>query len=162
MRKRYRNKAYLAEMAVKALVFQHEECEHLGTFAEILESHNIEYEYCRLYESKTCLSSLNPEEYACIISLGGPISVYDEKGYSMIEEEIEIIKHAVEKEKPVIGICLGAQIIAKALGANVYKGRKKEIGWYEVELTRRARKDEIFSGFDKKFFVFFLQRDKET
>jgi GMP synthase-like glutamine amidotransferase len=70
-----------------------------------------------------------------------------------LEEDL-LIKKAISRGVPVLGICLGAQLIAKAGGAKVWKGSKKEIGWYPVRLTKEGRDDPLFKGFGEMLTVF--------
>ena len=67
--------------------------------------------------------------------MGGPMNVYETDEFPYLIEEEKIIKTAIEKNYVVLGICLGAQMMAKALGAKVTKGKTKEIGWYDISLT---------------------------
>lgn len=69
------------------------------------------------------------------IVLGGPIGVYETKDYPFLIDEIAGLKQRLQANKPTIGICLGAQLIAHALGAKVYAGLQKEIGWSKLEIT---------------------------
>jgi len=85
----------------------------------------------------------NLHRYAGIIILGGPMAVYDNLPFLLQEQSL--IKSAISKNLPTLGICLGSQLIAQAAGGRVYKGKKKEIGWREVSLTPAGRKD-IFRG----------------
>lgn len=68
------------------------------------------------------------------IILGGPIGVYETEDYPFLVNEIALLKQRLTANKPTIGICLGAQLIAHALGANVYAGQQKEIGWSQLEI----------------------------
>ncbi|MEW6527809.1 MAG: type 1 glutamine amidotransferase [Spirochaetota bacterium] len=68
-----------------------------------------------------------------LVIMGGPMSVHDERKYPWLVTEKRFIEKVINKKKPVLGICLGAQIIADVLGARVYKNHTKEIGWYEVK-----------------------------
>lgn len=68
------------------------------------------------------------------IILGGPIGVYESDDYPFLQQEIDLLKVRLEKNLPTIGICLGAQLIAHALGARVYAGHTKEIGWSPLEI----------------------------
>ena len=88
-----------------------------------------------------------------LIIMGGPMSINDEAGYPWLAAEKEFIRSAIEKDKAVIGICLGAQLIAGAMGAAVYPNREKEIGWFPIagEMTDGAQ--ESFS-FPEELLVF--------
>src|SRR5262245_27207042 len=68
--------------------------------------------------------------------LGGPIGVYEEDKYPFLTAEIGFVKERLSANRPTLGICLGAQLIAKALGSRVYPGRAKEIGWKPLTLTQ--------------------------
>jgi GMP synthase (glutamine-hydrolysing) len=85
----------------------------------------------------------NVQHYAAIIILGGPMAVYDNVKY--LKKEQELIKQALKNEVPVLGICLGSQLIAQAIGGKVYKGGKKEIGWSTVEINSAGLVD-LFKG----------------
>lgn len=78
-----------------------------------------------------------------LIMLGGPMSVNEEDIYPYIKKEEDLTREFIDRDKGVLGICLGAQIIAKALGSKVYKGKQKEIGWYDIELTSEGIADPL-------------------
>jgi GMP synthase-like glutamine amidotransferase len=94
-----------------------------------------------------------------LVILGGPMNVYEEDRYPFLREEDLFIKEAIQRGKSILGICLGAQLIAKALGAKVFKAPVKEIGWYDVSLTRIACIDPFFSQLPKRFSVFQWHED---
>ena len=71
--------------------------------------------------------------------MGGPISVYDDSDYPFIQDELALLQTRIKSGLPTLGICLGAQLIAKALGANVYTGSVKEIGWFPIALTEMGQ-----------------------
>ncbi|MBD0175356.1 glutamine amidotransferase-related protein, partial [Acinetobacter baumannii] len=71
------------------------------------------------------------------IILGGPIGVYETEDYPFLKDEIALLKQRLAADKPTLGICLGAQLIAHALGAKVYAGHQKEIGWGALSLSLR-------------------------
>lgn len=90
-----------------------------------------------------------------VISLGGPMSVYDEDKYPFLKEEDQFIRQIISKEIPFIGICLGSQILAKACGAKVNKSPKKEIGFLPVKLVD----DALFKGIDETIDAFHWHED---
>ncbi len=104
-----------------------------------------------LYQNET-LPSL--DDFDWLLILGGPMSANDEAAYPWLIQEKKLIKEAIAKEKIVLGICLGAQLIANVLGARVYKNCYKEIGWHEVSLSKGAEKSHTFSHFPKTFTAF--------
>jgi GMP synthase (glutamine-hydrolysing) len=95
---------------------------------------------------------INPLGYDAIVILGGPMAVYDNLPF--LQKEQELIRNAVKNDTPLLGICLGSQLIAQAAGGRVYKGKKKEIGWYNVYLTP-ASSNDIFRGFTDKMIKIF-------
>lgn len=80
-----------------------------------------------------------------LVMMGGPMSVNDEGRYPYITREIELVKEFIAQGKRVFGVCLGAQIMARALGANVYVGPAKEIGWHDIELTEDGIRDPLMN-----------------
>jgi GMP synthase (glutamine-hydrolysing) len=120
------------------LVVRHEPFEHLGHFAEILKQNNIPFFYKDLGER------LALDACRGVIVMGGPQSAND--SLPGLLAELKLIEQAVAAETPVLGICLGAQLIARALGARVYRNPEKEIGWAPIYLTEAAESDAVFSG----------------
>ncbi|MFQ5736648.1 MAG: type 1 glutamine amidotransferase [Thermodesulfobacteriota bacterium] len=92
--------------------------------------------------------------YSALVVLGGPMGVYEQERYPFIRDEIRLIERALSREVPVLGVCFGSQLIARAAGARVYRGAEKEIGWYDVELTRAGAADRLFLGLPESFGVF--------
>lgn len=131
---------------MKVISFIHAENEKMGFIEEILEERGIEFEYFRFYENEYPESL---EGASHLIIMGGPMGAYEDEEYPFLREELKIIKEALRKEIPVLGICLGAQLIAKALGARVYPF-KKEIGWFEV----RKVEDKFLERLPERMMVF--------
>ncbi|MBN1897643.1 MAG: type 1 glutamine amidotransferase [Spirochaetes bacterium] len=94
-----------------------------------------------------------------VVTLGGPMNVYEEKTYPFLKEEDRFLKRLLEKEIPVLGICLGAQLLAKASGATVKRGTCREIGWHSVQLTTAGQKDRLFKGIEKTKEFFHWHED---
>jgi len=126
------------------LVLQHIECEDLGTIANAMSQRGIGYKYVRLFDGEPV--PYDPGNYSGMIILGGPMNVYEEDKFPYLKDEDILIKKAVKNDMPVLGICLGGQLIAKATGAKVKKGTKKEIGWYDLKLTKDSRQDKVFNS----------------
>ncbi|MBP7088951.1 MAG: type 1 glutamine amidotransferase [Candidatus Omnitrophica bacterium] len=99
------------------------------------------------------------EDYQAIVFLGGPMNVYETDRYSFLLEEEKFLKKALAKEIPFLGICLGAQILAKVSNAKIKKAPLKEIGWYEVKLTGEGKDDFLFNGLGEKLTVFQWHED---
>ncbi|HET7391561.1 MAG TPA: type 1 glutamine amidotransferase [Nitrososphaeraceae archaeon] len=127
---------FSATVKGKILSIQNIEFETLGSLEELIQSDGYEIENI---EAQTEPLPQNTGDYTAIIILGGPMAVYDNLGY--IVKEQDLIRDAIKNKVPVLGICLGSQLIAQAAGGNVYKGSKKEIGWYNVTLNHNGQND---------------------
>lgn len=97
--------------------------------------------------------------FEAIIVLGGPMNVYEEDTFPYLKEEDRLLKDAVREEIPVLGICLGAQLLAKACGAGVSRAPAKEIGWFPVRLTGEGRRDPLFADLPPELTVFQWHED---
>lgn len=129
---------------MSVLVFRHVPHEHLGTLARSLSAKGIPYEYINFYEGGDYFARLDGS--SGLIVLGGPMNVYETDRYPFLAVEERAIVDAIGAGKPVLGICLGAQLIAKALGASVYPAGEKEIGWHEIRLTEEGMRDGLLRG----------------
>lgn len=138
------------------MVLQNEEVEHLGYFSKILNRNNLSHQYVKLFEDDNIP---NLKDYVAIIILGGPMNVYEEKEYPFLKKENSIIKEALKIKKPILGLCLGAQIIAKAAGAKVYQAKRQEIGWFTLELTKNGKNSTIFKNIKERITVFQWHND---
>ncbi|MCG2708356.1 MAG: type 1 glutamine amidotransferase [Candidatus Omnitrophica bacterium] len=94
-----------------------------------------------------------------IISLGGPMNVYEEDRFPFLKEEDILLRGAIKRDIPILGICLGAQLLAKACGAEVKKAERQEIGWYKASLTKEGVKDPLFFGTSNELDVFQWHQD---
>src|SRR5574341_1150922 len=137
---------------MKALVLRHVPHEHLGTLAEALIANNITYEYVNFYEND--IPNIKIKDLCGLIILGGPMNVYETDRYLYLETEDRLIKQAIKRDVPILGVCLGAQLIAKALGSRVIKNKEKEIGWYPLKITQEGNKDKLFKHFYSEEIVF--------
>jgi len=107
--------------------------ENLGSFEAPLRDAGYDIEYIDVAERD--IEALDPLGADLLVVLGGPIGVYDDADYPFVAAEIAILKARLAADLPTLGICLGAQLIAAALGARVYPGPMKEIGWSPLELA---------------------------
>jgi len=119
-----------------AAVIRHVHFEDLGTFAEPLTRAGYEFQY---YDAGVhALPARDPAAIDLLVVLGAPVGVYEEEKYPFLRDEIDLLAARLSAGRPTFGICLGAQLIARALGAKVYPSGVKEIGWGPVELTQAA------------------------
>lgn len=111
-----------------ALIIRHVAFEDLGTLEPLLRERGFTLDYREA--GRHDLSSIDPMSPGLLIVLGGPIGVYEQEAYPFLRDEIALLQRRLEADRPVLGICLGAQLMAAALGARVYPGANgKEIGW---------------------------------
>ncbi len=134
------------------LVFQHIACETPGIFLELFREQKRPVETVRLYEGDRTPDDLS--RYSGLLVMGGPMSVNDEADYPWLESEDRLLKQALARDFPTLGICLGSQLVAKAAGGTIRRGPRKEIGWYPVRLTMAARRDPLFREFPETIEVF--------
>lgn len=124
-----------------ALAIRHVPFEDLGSFAPVLRERGFAIAY-----RDAGLDDLGARDLVdadLLIVLGGPIGVYEAKEYPFLKDEIALVERRLKLGRPVFGLCLGSQIIAKALGARVYKGKRKELGWSPLALTEAGRKSAL-------------------
>ena len=105
-----------------------------------------------LYERGMALPAL--ESFDFLLIMGGPMSVNDESEFPWLVDEKRFVEKAVNAGKTVVGVCLGAQLIANVLGSRVYRNREKEIGWFPVRLTEEGIRSRSFKGFSSEFTAF--------
>ncbi|MEM7009278.1 MAG: gamma-glutamyl-gamma-aminobutyrate hydrolase family protein [Thermodesulfobacteriota bacterium] len=129
----------------RLLVFQHVAHEILGTLDPLLRDAGFRIKYVNFERHPDAEPSLTG--YDGLIVLGGPMNVDEVDDYPNLATEVKLIQQAVDKEMPVLGVCLGSQLLAKALGAKVNKNPEKEIGWYDVTPTTDGRDDALISNF---------------
>lgn len=129
----------------KILVFQHVAFEILGTLDPLLKGYGFRIRYVNFGRHPDARPRL--DGYDGLVVLGGPMSVDDLDAHPHLATEVELIGEALERRMPVLGICLGAQLVARTLGAWVGRNGQKEIGWYDVEPTEHAREDPLLRHF---------------
>lgn len=131
-------------------LFQHVTFEGAGTISEWASRRNHELSTIDIRHE---LQFPDFDSFDMLIVMGGPMSV-NSRLLIWLQDEILFIKEALSRHKFVLGICLGAQMIAKALGAEVKKMNHPEIGWYDVELTEAGKRCDYFIGLPDKFMAF--------
>src|ERR1041385_5239346 len=126
----------------RLLVLQHVAHEILGTLDPLLKRAGFRIRYINFSRHPDAQPSV--DGYDGLVILGGPMSVDDSDRLPHLVTEMHLIEQAMKRDLPVLGICLGAQLIAKTLGAAVYPNREKEIGWYDVAPSDDAKKQTFF------------------
>ncbi len=119
------------------LILKNIKTEGPGTIEDFLKAEGISYSVIELETAEIP----DAERFDNLVMMGGPMSVNESDIYPYITKEEELVREFIAKGKRVLGICLGAQIIAKALGAKVYKGPGPETGWLDIELTEAGIRD---------------------
>lgn len=136
----------------KALILTHIRSEGPGTLVDFFERAGAGHQTVKLYDGDN--PPVDVGCYDAIVSMGGPMSVNDEDKYPFLGKEKAFLREAIDNNLPVLGICLGAQMIAKACGASVKKSPEKEIGWKSVSMTDLGKRDTLFQGLPKTLTVF--------
>lgn len=124
-----------------ALAIRHVAFEDLGNFAGALADRGYGVAYADAgLDDLGALDPLGPE---LLVILGGPIGAYEEESYPFIRDELRLLENRLAADLPTLGVCLGSQLMARALGARVYAGGRREIGWAPLVLTEAGRRSSI-------------------
>lgn len=123
-----------------AVAIRHVAFEDLGSW-DILLRKFYKIQYVDAVDSDITL--LKNEDIDLLVVLGGPIGVYQEQEYPFIETEVSLLANRLNNDLPTLGLCLGSQLMAKALGAKVYPNHIKEIGWHPLNLTENGQNNYI-------------------
>ena len=144
----------------KALLIEHAPDRAAG-FDYFLEKSSVDFVVVRTYEQQP-LPSL--DGYDAIIPAGGPMGVYEinKPEYSFLKEECDYLSEAIQRDVPILGVCLGHQLLAHVLGGVVAPSDTPEIGWMKITLTQEGLSDPLFAGFDQDFFCFQYHVDAIT
>lgn len=129
----------------------HDSGETAGLISDVLRDCKVPFRAAHIYRGDGL-----PRETSGLdglIVMGGPMNVDEVDRYPFLLPEIQLIEAAIKDGKPVLGICLGAQLMAKALGADVYQHSVREVGWRPIEVTAAAAADPLFRQFPKRFNV---------
>jgi GMP synthase (glutamine-hydrolysing) len=135
----------------KIWVLQHHPAENLGGIAAALEGAALAWQYVRVFNQQPIPRVMSGA--GGLIILGGGETVYKLDRHPYLRDEIRLIESALAEGKPVLGICLGSQLLAAALGAVVRRGAQREIGWYPVRLNDAASDDRLMRGLPGEFMA---------
>lgn len=143
--------------APRVLAIQHVRCETPGTISEALGEAGISIQIVRTFEGQTVPNNL--KGWSGLIIMGGPMGVYEKDRHPFLRQELRLIETAIRHEVPVLGVCLGSQLLASALGAAVTPGKKKEIGWNTITLSPEAMRDPLWANLEPAFMAYHWHGD---
>ena len=124
-----------------ASVIRHVHFEDLGAFAPVLEARGYAIHY--LDPGLGLSAAALADDPALLVVLGAPIGAYEDDLYPFLRQELDLLRRRLAQGRPILGVCLGAQLIARALGARVYPGPAKEIGWAPLALSEAGRQGPL-------------------
>lgn len=134
----------------------HAPAETCGLISEIAAELGLEIREHHLYRGDPLPKA---SEIHCLIVMGGPMNVDESDIFPFLPSEIALIKNCLSAKRPMLGICLGSQLIAKALGSRVFANPVREVGWHPITLLSSAAHDPLFSACPKTFNVFHWHGD---
>lgn len=125
-------------------VIQHVAAEPPGRIAQVLRSEGWELRMVRVYRREPVPDDMGSD--SGLVVMGGPMSVGEADRYPFLKAEQRLIADALARQRPVLGVCLGSQLLASVLGAAVVPGLRREIGWHRIHFTRAAAEDALWKG----------------
>lgn len=132
---------------------QHVDFEGLGYIEEWIKEKRHSVNVSRFFENDALP---NTDDFDLLIVLGGPMSIHDENEHSWLKPEKEFLRKSISENKKIVGICLGAQLLADALGAKVYPNNEKEIGWFPI---KKQQQTGILADLPNEFSAFHWHGD---
>lgn len=145
-------------MAATLLIIEHVPHERLGVFEPAFTAAGCSLLRLTTYDRTIRWPSL--DDVDGIVSMGGPMSISQQAQYPFLTKEVSLLREAIKRQKPILGICLGAQLLAAALGASVTKNPRKEIGWYPLMREPGADGDPLCERFGWTETVFQWHGDR--
>ena len=151
------NHQSIMKKSLRIHYFQHVPFEGLGCIENWIKRENHQLSCTRFYlhETPPPLSEID-----WLIVMGGPMGIYDDAKFPYLKGEKEYLKEAVAQNKTILGICLGAQLLANELGADVKKGKHQEIGWFPIRKTMDGKNDPLFESMPDELNVFHWHGDQ--
>lgn len=141
----------------EVLVLQHVAPETAGRIGDAVAAAGHSLRVVRSFAGEPVPKAL--EAVAGLVVMGGPMGVYERDRFPYLHDELRLIEQALRSERPLLGVCLGSQLLAHALGADVRPGAAKEIGWHEVTLYEAAATDLMLSPAPRAFTGFHWHGD---
>ena len=132
--------------------FQHVAFENPGTILEWISNNNYSISYTKFYEADFQLPEMST--FDVLLVLGGFMNVNEEIKFPWLIAEKNFIKNTIDAGKKIVGICLGSQLISAVLGAKVYQGNEKEIGFFPVDFSQEALSSHFFNHFKNPYSLF--------
>ena len=133
----------------RALHIQNESTDPAGLFVDALERHGFTVDTLHPYAGDELPASLHGID--ALVAGGGLVDTHQAGEHPWLAQEIELVREALARRTPYMGLCLGAQVLTEAAGGTVYRCHPHEIGWHEVELTPTAAGDALFDGLPRRF-----------
>lgn len=140
------------------LIIQNDAKEGAGQLSTLIAERGLGQEVVFGYD--TDYDALKAADYGALVVLGGAQSAYETDEYPYLAREIALCQDFMEAGKPIAGFCLGAQILARALGGEVVPGNEKEIGWYDLVLSEAAADDVILETHPKTLLAYHFHGDR--
>jgi GMP synthase (glutamine-hydrolysing) len=144
----------------KIMIFQHVGHEPLGTLNPMLKAAGFRIRYVNFGRTPDFEPEL--EGYKGLVVLGGPMGVYEVAKHPHLKAEMKCIAQALKMDIPILGICLGAQLLAEVLGGKVFKAKRWEFGWHELQCTPEGHKHTMFECFKRGDRVYQMHQDTFT
>ncbi len=138
------------------LILQHVRPEPPGTIGEALDANGLSHRTVEVHRDESVPDTLTADG---LVVMGGPMGVGDVEDRPHLQAELDLVGQALDNDVPILGVCLGSQLVAHVLGADVHPGSEKEIGWGEVTLTDAAADDPLFHDIDDPFMAFHWHGD---